>query len=53
MAKTSYFDKIQAKAFRAGVNPRSDESLKWFRKTLSSITRPSRTGLLKDSALKR
>jgi hypothetical protein len=53
MAKTSYFDKIQAKAFRAGVNPRSDESLKWFRKTLSSITRPSRTGLLKDSALKK
>lgn len=53
MAKTSYFDKIQAKAFRAGVTPRSDESLNWFRKIVKSIRKPSRDSLLKDSAVKK
>lgn len=53
MAKTSYFDKIQATAFRSGIKPRSSESLNWFRTKVKSIARPSRDKLLKDSALKK
>ena len=52
MAKTSYFDKIQAAAFRSGVTPRSADSLEWFRTKVQSIVRPSRDKLLKDSAVK-
>jgi hypothetical protein len=36
MAK-SHFDKLQADAFRSGVQPRTEESLKWFQKRLRSI----------------
>jgi hypothetical protein len=53
MAATSYFDKIQATAFRAGIKPRSDESLNWFRLKVKSIVNPSRDKLLKDSAVKK
>jgi len=53
MAKTSYFDKIQAAAFRSGVTPRSSDSLEWFRTKVKSIVRPTRDSLLKDSALKK
>jgi hypothetical protein len=50
MAK-SYFDKLHADAFRSGVTPRTDESLKWFQKRLRSITRMNRNEILKDENL--
>ena len=50
MAK-SYFDKLQADAFRSGVTPRTEESLKWFQKRLSNITNVNRNQILKDENL--
>ena len=47
----SHFDKLQADAFRSGVQPRTEESLKWFKKRLSSITTINRNKILKDENL--
>ena len=33
----SFFEKLQLQAFRAGLQPRSDESQKWFRNKLKNI----------------
>ena len=49
----SYFEKLQLQAFRAGVQPRSDESQKWFRNKLKNIGQVNRQKLLRDSALQR
>ena len=53
MPDPSYFEKLQMQAFRAGVRPRTDESLNWFRERLKSVSRINRTKILKDSALKK
>ena len=47
----SFFEKLQLQAFRAGVQPRSDESQKWFRNKLKNIGQVNRQKLLRDSAL--
>ena len=49
----SFFEKLQLQAFRAGVQPRSDESQKWFRNKLKNIGQVNRKKLLRDSALQR
>ena len=49
----SFFEKLQLQAFRAGVQPRSDESQKWFRNKLKNIGQINRQKLLRDSALER
>ena len=49
----SFFEKLQLQAFRAGVQPRSDESQKWFRNKLKNIGQVNRQKLLRDSALQR
>ena len=46
----SLFDKLELEAFRAGITPRSRESMKWFRQKAQQL-RPSRSSLLKDNAL--
>ena len=46
----SLFDKIELEAFKAGITPRSRESMKWFRQKAQQL-RPSRAALLKDDAL--
>ena len=46
----SLFDKLELEAFRAGITPRSQESMKWFRQKAQQL-RPSRSSLLKDNAL--
>ena len=53
MAKDSYFEKLQMQAFRAGVAPRTQESLEWFKNRLKSVSRLNRDKILKDSALKK
>jgi hypothetical protein len=48
MAIETYRDKVQAQAFKSGVQLNSKESLDWFRKQLRGMKRVSRQGLLKD-----
>ena len=43
----SLFQKLELEAFRKGIQPRSKESIAWFRSKASRL-RPSRTALLKD-----
>ena len=52
MANTLFQD-LQVKAFRAGVKPRSDESMKWFRNQVKNMRNINRQSLLKDEAVKK
>ena len=49
----SYFEKLQIQAFRAGIQPRSQDSQDWFRNKLKNIRNINRQSLLRDSALER
>ena len=49
----SYFQKLEMQAFRAGVRPRTKDSLDWFRNRLKSVSRINRENILKDSTLKK
>ena len=52
MSVSSYFEKLQIEAFRAGVRPRTTASLDWFRKRLKPVSRLNRKKIKEDSALK-
>lgn len=52
MAKQSYFQKLERDAFKAGVAPRTKQSLNWFKRRLKNFT-VSRPALLKDEELLR
>lgn len=52
MADTLFQD-LQAKAFRAGVTPRTDQSMAWFRKQVKNMRNINRNSLLKDEAVQR
>jgi len=45
------FGQLEREAFRAGVSPRTKESMEWFRKRAQSIRRVNRNNLMKDPAL--
>lgn len=47
----SFFTDLAAKAFRAGVTPRTDQSRQWFRDEVRSLRNINRRKLLKDPAL--
>lgn len=49
----SIFDTVSAQAFRAGIKSRTPESEEWFSKKIKELAIPSRTQVLKDSALTR
>lgn len=49
----SYFEKLETEAFRSGVQPRTRESLQWFKKRLKSVTRVQNNQILKDPLLNR
>ena len=49
----SYFDRLQIQAFRAGIQPRTQDSQDWFRDKLKNIRNINRQTLLRDSALER
>lgn len=51
MAK-SFFTDLAAKAFRAGVTPRTDQSRQWFRNEVKNIA-VNRRSLLKDPSLEK
>jgi len=53
MATKSYFEKLETEAFRSGVQPRTRESLEWFKKRLKSVTRVQNNQILKDPLLNR
>lgn len=48
----SYIDRVEAQAFRAGVEKNSDESLQWFKTQLKGMKNVNRRDLLKDDAFK-
>ena len=52
MASKSSFQKLEQEAFKAGVAPRTKQSLNWFKKRLKSFN-VSRPALLKDEELLR
>lgn len=47
----SFFTNLAAKAFRAGITPRTDASRKWFQGEVRNIRNVNRRKLLKDPAL--
>ena len=49
----SYFEKLETEAFRSGIQPRTRESLQWFKKRLKSVTRVQNNQILKDPLLNR
>lgn len=52
MASTVFQD-LQVKAFRAGITPRSDQSMRWFRNQLKNMRNINRQSLLKDEAVEK
>lgn len=46
MNDANLFKKLELEAFRAGINPRTDESRAWFRRRIHSIRRVNRTELM-------
>lgn len=44
------FQDLELEAFRAGITPRTKESIEWFRKKAQTL-RPSRTQLLRDESV--
>lgn len=49
---SNLFQKLGYEAFRAGINPRSQEARDWFRRKAQSLSRVNRLELLQDDALK-
>ena len=47
----SLFDTLQARAFRAGVTPRSKQSMLWFKNNVKKLGDVNQRSLLKDPAL--
>lgn len=48
MAKTTYMDKLQAQAFRAGIQAGTPEARKWFQSKLKQVKTVNRQELLKE-----
>jgi len=48
---TNIFDKLELEAFRAGITPRTKESIAWFRKKASAMTGINRLSLMKENPL--
>ena len=49
---TSFMDKLEAQAFRAGLTKGTDEARKWFKNKLKDIKTVNRRQLLKDDIFK-
>ena len=48
---TDIFNKLELEAFKAGITPRTKESIAWFRKKAQSMRNINRSALLKDETL--
>ena len=43
---SNLFQKLELEAFRAGINPRTQESREWFRRRIQRLTRINRDALM-------
>lgn len=48
---SNLFQKVEQDAFRAGINPRTEQSREWFRRKLQQMRRVNRNSLMKDEQL--
>lgn len=51
MNSSNLFQQLEIEAFRAGITPRTKESIQWFRKRAEDMGRINRTNLLKADPL--
>ena len=49
---SNVFQKLELQAFRAGINPRTDESREWFRRKAQQLTNINREALMKEDGIK-
>ena len=45
---TNIFQKLEYEAFRAGITPRTRESMNWFRRKAQAMGRVNRNALMKE-----
>ena len=45
------FQKLELEAFRAGITPRTRQSIDWFRRKASAMGRVSRSALMKEEPI--
>ena len=50
---SNLFQKLELEAFRAGINPRTQESRDWFRKRIQRLTRVNREPLMREDEINR
>jgi len=50
---SNLFQKLELEAFRAGINPRTQESREWFRKRIQRLTRVNREALMREQEINR
>jgi len=48
---SNLFQKLELEAFRAGINPRTQESREWFRRRIQRLTRINRDALMREQAV--
>jgi len=48
---SNLFQKLEIEAFKAGINPRTEQSRQWFRRRLQSIRRVNRRELLQSDEI--
>jgi len=49
---SNLFQKLEVEAFRAGITPRTKESVEWFRKKAAQLGRVSPTKVMRDEQIK-
>ena len=50
---SNLFQKLELEAFRAGINPRTQQSREWFRKRIQRLTRVNREQLMREDEITR
>ena len=50
---SNLFQKLELEAFRAGINPRTQESREWFRRRIQRLTRVNREALMREDEINR
>ena len=48
---SNLFQKLELEAFRAGINPRTQQSREWFRKRIQRLTRVNREQLMRENEI--
>ena len=48
---SSLFQKLELEAFRAGINPRTQQSRDWFRRRVQRLTRINRDALMREDEI--